>query len=321
MPGQLNYSLTEFQESARTYRQPLLRLPLLALAAELQYMTLRPGIRYEEVVGASNVDVELQPYKRNAIQSKNLDLQFRKLRTYFGSLNAEFDPNEAISTILGHRASLASGDALATTPQAHEVIALTPKAVGRKLALSLFKAKQNPAGSTTLDLFNGFDTITEKEIADGNISAANGNYILLDAKPDKLNAVDLAQSIMYAMSPELRAEDCIMFCDQAFADAYNKSYKIESGGIIYNEKFNQVYVEGSMNRIQIVPLAGKAGSRLIHVCPKQNMLVGCDQLSDSESIRIGNYAPDTFTVMMRMFFGVQFESIDPRRFICAEIPA
>lgn len=321
MPGTLQYNLSDYQEAARTYRADLLRLPILALAPTLQYMTLRPGVRYEEVVGATSVDVELRPYVRNDRQNVNLDLKLRKLRTYFGSVNADFDPNDAISTLLGHKASQASGDALATTPQAHEVIALTPKEIGRKLARCIFSAKHDPAGKTTADLFDGFDTITETEIAAGAIAASEGNYILLEEKPSKLNAVDIAHSILEAMDPDLREEDCYLFCDVAFADAYNRAYKMESGGIIYNTEFNKIYVEGSMNRLQIVPLAGKAGSKFIHVTPKRNMLVGVDQMSDLESVRVRDYEPDTLTLMLRMFFGTQFESIDPRRLLCAEIPA
>ena len=321
MPGILNYELTDYQTAARTYRSDLLRLPILALASALQYMTLRPGIRYEEMVGSTDLDVELQPYVRNAVQSKDLDLAFRALKTYFGTLNAEFDPNASISTLMGHRASVASGEALATSPMAHEVLALSPKAVGRKLLASLCKAKHNPAGKTTLDLFDGFDTITDKEIADGNIAEAKSNYMMLEAVPDKTNAVDLMQSILYNLSPELRAQECYVFCEQSVLDAYNKAYKLESGGILYNNQYDQVAVEGSNGLLKFVPMVAKAGSKYIHVCPKENMLVGVDQISDNESIRVGNYSPDTFMVMMRMFFGVQFESIDPRRFFCAEIPA
>ena len=321
MPGILNYELTDYQTAARTYRPELLRLPILGLAAVLPYVTMRPGVRYEEAVGATALDVELRPYRRNEIQQADLDLAFRILKTNFGSVNAEFDPNAAISTLMGHRAALASGDALQSTPQAHEVIALTPKAIGRKLLAALCKAKHNPAGNTTMDLFDGFDTITDQEVAAGNISSSNGNYLMLSEAPDKTNAVDVMQEILYSLSPELRAEKCYVYCPQSVLDAYNKAYKLESGAVIYNDKYAQTSVEGSDGNLVFVPMVSKAGSKYIHVCPRENMLIGCDQVSDQESIRIGNYSPDTFMVMLRMFFGVQFESIDPRRFFCAEIPA
>lgn len=320
-PGALNFTLEDYASAARTYRASLLRLPILALASILPYMTLRPGIRYEEMVGTSDLDLELQPYVRNAIQNKDLDLAFRGLRTYFGTVNAEFEPNKAISTLLGHRASMAAGQALQSTPQAHEVIALTPKAVGRKLLASLFPAKRNPAGKTTMDLFDGFDTITQAEIAAGNISAAKGNYIKLSEIPDKGNALELlVEEVLYKLSPELRAQECYIYCSQDILDAYNRAYKLDSGAVIYNRQFDQVSVEGSHGLLKFVPTVAKAGSSFITVCPKENMLIGCDQMGDKESVRVGNYSPDTFMVMMRMFFGTQFESIDKRRLFIAEIP-
>lgn len=320
MPGIINYSLEDFQSSARTYRAELLRLPLLALSGVLQYMTLRPGIRFEEVVGAASVDVDLQPYVRNQKQDSNLDLVLRVLRTHFGSVNYDFEPNAAISTILGHRASSASGAELSTTPQAQEVLALVPKAIGRKLALSIFAAKRDPKGKTTMDLFDGFDTITKKEIDKNEISSAKKNLIDLSAKPDNLNAVEIAHEILSAMSPELREQECLMFVDQDFYDNYCRAYKLETGAAAYNKEYDQVCIEGSQGRVKLVPLAAKAGSKYIHVTPAANMLVGVDQMSDQESVKVGCFEPDTLTVMMRMFFGVQFESIDRRRMLVARIP-
>lgn len=320
MPGQLTYNLEDYQQSCRTYRRDMLRLPILALQATLQYMTLRPGIRYEEVVGTTAIDVELQPWKRGIRTSNNLDLKLRALHTYFGALNADFCPNEAISTLMGHRAAAAAGDALATTPQAHEVIALTPKAVGRKLAGSIFDAKHDPEGTTTKTLFNGFDTITDDEIKAGNIAEAKGNYHKLSEPFDNLNAVEIAHEILVSMSPELREQECNLYCSYDFADAYSRAYKLETGGISYNQSYDQLFVEGSGNRLRIVPLVGKTGSRFMQVSPKENMLVGVDQVSDTETISVGCFGPDEFTVMMRMFFGVQFESIDPRRLLVIEIP-
>lgn len=319
MPGILNYDLAQYQESARTYRPDLLRLPILALATALQYMTLRPGVTYSEVVGAANIDAELRPYVRNAVSDADLELVLRELKTYFGTVNQEFDPNAAISTLLGHRAAQASGEALSTTPQAHEVIALVPKAIGYKLLLSLFNAKRNPTGKTTKDLFDGFDTIALQEIAAGNISAAKKNYVKLSAAPTKNNILDLCRDeILPAMSSELRGQEAIMYVPQSFLDDYNYAYKMETGAVIYNQAYDQTFVEGSQGRLRIVPFVGKADSKLIQITTRENMLVGVDQLSNQESVRVGNYSPDTFMVMLRMFFGCQYESIDPRRLLVAQ---
>lgn len=317
--GKLNYSLEDFQKAAATYRNDLLRLPIIGLQDTLQYMTPRPGVRYKEIVGASAADAQLAPYKKGRRTELDLDLQLRELSTYFGSVNADFEPNAEIQTLLGHRASQAMGDSQASTPQAHEVLANVAKSVSGHLNNSIFSAKRNPEGDTTADLFDGFDTITEQEIGESSISESKGNYVKLTEKLDDTNAVALIKDINRRMSPLLRQEDCFLFCPYSVADAYNESYLLTHNGIVYNDKYNQVSVEGSNNRLIIVPLASKSGSKYIHIAPKRNMLVGFDQLGDMENVLVKEYAPDVLTFMLRMFFGVQFESIDPRRLFVAEL--
>lgn len=317
----INYTLQEFKDSARTYRKDFLRLPILALADDLKFMTPRFGVRYSEVQSAPGFDVELRPYKRSVPRPvKDLDLVQRDLKTYFGALDVDFDPNSAIQTIIGHRAAQAVGQGLQSTPTAREAIALAAKSVGYKLKLSLCSAVRDDNGTTTQDLFNGFDTITSTEMAATNISVANKNLFEVAQKPDASNAVRIAKAIMRAMSPELRAQECFMFCSQNFADDYNESYLETHRGIVYNDKYNQVSVEGSNGMLTIVPLLSKADSNLIHITPKANMLVGMDQMSDTETVKIGDYDPDLITLSMRMFFGVEFESIDPRRMLVAKLP-
>lgn len=318
--GIVNFSLKDFQDSARIYRREFLRLPILGIADDLKFMTQRFGVRYSEVVSESQFDVEFRPYKRGNRELKDLDIIQRDLKTYFGKIDADFEPNSAIQTIIGHAASQAVGQSLASTPTAREVIALAAKSAGFKLKKALFSAVRDDNGNTTQDLFDGFDTITANEIAGGGIASAKGNYLELQDKPDDDNTVKIAKTIMKALSPELRAQPCYLFCDQNFADAYNESYLKSHHGVIYNDKYNQMTVEGSNGLLTIVPLLGKNESQYIHVTPKENMLVGMDQMSDMETVRIGDYDPDLLTLSMRMFFGVQFESIDPRRLLVVKLP-
>lgn len=317
--GKLVYTLEDYQTAARTYRSDLLRLPVIGLKDTTQYMTLRPGVRHSEVVGQTSANAQLHPYKKGKRTDLSLDLKLRVLSTFFGALNADFDPNEEIQTLLGHRASQAMGDALAGVPQAHEVLANVAKSVSEYLNLSIWKAKRNAAGDTTMDLFDGFDTITDQEIAAGEISADKKNYLKLTDAITAENAVDALKTIMWALHPVLRSTECFLYCSQEIADLYNEGYLMSHSGIVYNNKYNQVSVEGSSNRLTIIPLASKEGSKFIHVAPKRNMLVGVDQMSDEERVMVKEYDPDVLTFMLRMFFGVQFESIDPRRLFVAEL--
>lgn len=317
--GKLNYTLEDFQKAAVTFRNVLLRLPIIGIQDTLQYMTPRPGVRYKEMVGASSANAQFAPYKKGRRSETDLDLVLRELCTYFGSVNADFEPNAEIQTLLGHKAAQALGDAQVSTPQAVEVLANIAKSLSGHLNDAIFSAKRNKDGDTTADLFDGFDTITESEVTAGNIAAAKGNYMKLDAKLDETNAVEMLKKVLHAMSPVLRREECFLYCSYDIADAYNENYLLSHTGIVYNDKYNQVTVEGSNNRLTIVPLASKEGSKFIQISPKRNMLVGFDQMGDVENVMVKEFAPDVLTYMAKMFFGVQFESIDKRRLFVAEL--
>ena len=317
MAGKLTFTLQQYQEAATIYRKDLLMLPIIGIQESLQYMTGRPGIRYKEQVASISGDAQFAPYKPSRSQDFNLNLDFRTLETFFGSVVAKFEPNSAISTLLGTGAT--KGDGQMTTPTALHVLALIAKGLSEHLNDALWSGKRNPGGDTTADLFDGFDTITEKEIAAGTIDKDLGNYMKIDEPITSANAVDVAKSILFSLDPRLRKEELYMFCSQDFADKYNEGYLLTHGGIAYNTQYDQTAVEGSNGRLKLVPLYNKMDSKFIHVCPKSNMLVGYDQMGDVESILVKEYEPFILSYIATMFFGVQFESIDKRRFKAIEL--
>ena len=215
MAGKLTFTLQQYQEAATIYRKDLLMLPIIGIQESLQYMTGRPGIRYKEEVASISGDAQFAPYKPSRSQDFNLNLDFRTLETYFGSVVAKFEPNSAISTLLGTGAT--KGDGQMTTPTALHVLALIAKGLAEHLNDALWNGKRNPAGDTTADLFDGFDTITENEIAAGAIAADLGNYMKIDEAITSANAVDIAKSILFSLDPRLRKEELYMFCSQDFA--------------------------------------------------------------------------------------------------------
>lgn len=49
------------------------------------------------------------------------------------------------------------------------------------------------------------------------------------------------------------------------------------------------------------------------------MLVGYDQMGDVENVMVKAYAPFILSYIATMFFGVQFETLDKRRFKTIEL--
>lgn len=306
--------VNDFDKSATTYRKQLLMMPIQGIQSSLKHMTLRPGIRYAERVGQPGVNVELRPYVPNAMQDANLQVVWRELKTYFGSVNAQFEPNSAISTILGHLASQASGEALKNVDLAKLVLALIGKQIGEKLNACLFNAVRNSSGTTTNTLFDGFDTITAADHTANELTVALGNYDEGDTVITASNAEGVLKEYYRSCSDELRDQPTKMFISRNIYDAYTDSYQTNHGALPYNKEFDKHYLEGSQGKCELCPIVGKANSQYIHITPKTNMLVGVDQMGDVERVNVAKYAPDTLTYEMRMFFGVEFETVDKRMF-------
>ena len=102
---------------------------------------------------------------------------------------ADFEPNQAIQTLLGEGPT--KGDGQMQTPTAKHVLAFMAKSLSFHLNEALWAGVRNANGDTTMDLFDGFDTITRKEIEAENISVAKGNYLKLTEKITRANACDV----------------------------------------------------------------------------------------------------------------------------------
>lgn len=317
MAGKFSFSPEDFQQAAIKYRSELLMLPIIGCQDTLQFMTSRPGIRYKERVGTMTGDAQFAPYNPARSTDYNLNLSYREIETFFGSVVAKFEPNSAISTLLGTGAT--KGDGQMTTPTAKHVLSLIAKNLSEHLNDAIWNGVRNANGTTTKDLFNGFDTITQSEITTGEISAAKGNYMKLSEEITSANAVDVAKEILFSLDPRLRSQDLYIYCSQDFVDKYNEGYLLTHGGIPYNTQYGQQSVEGSNGKLKFVPLYNKANSKFMHVTTKSNMLVGFDQMGDVENVMVKEYEPFILTYIATMFFGVQFESLDKRRFKTIEI--
>ena len=318
MAGKLTFTLQEFQEAATKWRSDLLMLPIIGIQETLKYMTARPGIRYKENVGALSGDAQFGPYKPSRSTDFNLNVDYRTLETFMGSVVAKFEPNSAVSTLLG-QVGATKGDGQMKAPTALHVLALIARGLSEHLNDAIWAGKRNASGDTTLDLFDGFDTITANDIKSGAIAAEEGNYMKLTEEITSANAVDIAKEILFSLDPRLRSQDLYMFCTQDFADKYNEGYLLSHGGINYNTQYSQTTVEGSNGRLHIIPMYNKIGSKFIHICPKSNMLIGYDQMGDVESVMVKEYEPFILSYIATMFFGCQFESIDKRRFKVVEL--
>lgn len=307
----ISFSTEDYQKAAAKWEKQLLLMPLFAAQNSLKYMRGVPGIRYAKHVGTAESSAQFAPYKPRRISAGETEVIYRELRTYFGNVREEFEPDAYISLLLGEGAAFL-GEGQINAPSTKLVLATVMQSLGHNLEAELFTAERDETGDTTHDLFDGWGTIADAEIEDENISEAKGNLLELDEEITDVNAVDIAKEILFSLDARLRAQQCFLYCSQDFADKYNESYLATHSGIIYNTKYNQAYVEGSNNRLTLAPLPCLDGTDKFFVSPRDNMLYGYDNMSDLEKIVVKDYEPFVLTLAAAMFFGVQFRSIDKR---------
>lgn len=313
-----NVSPAALNEAARKFRKELLIMAILGIGETLKHMTLRTGIRYEEVVGELHGSVELEPYKGTLTETGgDVDIVGRTLATFLGQAIKLADPNALLSTLYG--SGVTSGKKIETAAINKTIIAMMMRAISNGLNKSIFNAVRNPAGTTTATLFNGFDKIVADEIVSTLISAGNGNYLEIAPITDS-NAVDILKSIYNGCSDELQEKQSKLYIPRSVYRSYNEDYKATTGAIPYNTEFKKTFLEGTDDRVELVPLIGKAGSSHIQLTTKANMLVGTYLMNDYEKIEVRRGDnPFKLQFIATMFFGTQFESLSKEIFMNAKI--
>ena len=313
----INISDADLKKSAVTYRKELLVMPVIAAMATLQHMTPRPGVAGRDVLGQLSGGIELGPYDPQRYDDDGLDIKPRTLETYLGSVIKRFDLNSVAKTVYGSLTT--QGDALASLDLAQQVLYYLSMQLGRNLNLHIWDAKRNESGKKTVDLFDGFDTITQKEIAAGTIDTTEGNFIQLSQAIDESNATDILMSIYENADDTLQGVPTKMFVPFSVYRAYNKDYLASFGNVVYNTEFKKTYLEGTDNLCEIVPLVGKKGSQFIHLTTKSNMIYGYGDALDSEKIAIEKHHEFLLSFVATMFFGCQFEAINKERLMVAKL--
>ena len=313
----INISDAELQKSAVTYRKELLMMPVIAAEATLQHMTPRPGVAGREVLGQLSGGIELGPYDPKRYDDDGLDIKPRTLETYLGSVIKRFDLNSVAKTVYGSLTT--QGEALTSLDLARQVLNYLSMQLGRNLNLHIWNAKRNDTGDKTADLFDGFDTITQKEIAAGTIDTSEGNFMQLSQAIDESNATDILMSIYESADDILQGVPTKMFVPISIYRAYNKDYLASFGNVVYNTQFKKTYLEGTDNLCELVPLVSKKGSPYIHLTTKSNMIYGYGDGLDSEKIAIEKHHEFLLSFVATMFFGCQFEAINKERLMVAKL--
>lgn len=316
----------QLAKSAAKFRKELLQVPMLALGPALAYMTMRRGIRGSETVGSLSGTIELGPYDESRVDEDKVAIAGRTIHNYLGSVVKKFSPNDVVESIYG--ADINQGDGLKTVEITRQVLAFLAAKLGQGLALHLFDAVRNSKGTRTVDLFNGFDTITATEIDDGNISVEKGNLYEFTEAIDSTNAVDILVDFCRSASEQLvgiedggdtKGQGLNLYVPRSILYAYRDDYEATTGHTPIYDKFNQTSIKGFDN-IHFVPLAAKANAPFIQLSRKNNMLIAVNQNGDpKETIAVEKYHPFKLDFVSTLWFGTDYESIAPEDLLVGKL--
>ena len=313
-------TIDALKKSATQYQKELLIMPVTSAQATLQHMQGMPGLKGNLVLSEINGEAELAPYKRTNVKDAEIGITARTLEMYLGNCAYNFDPNELWGTIYG--SLVTQGEALKGVDINNSILMLAIARMGKKLNMAIWNAKRNADGSTTKDLFNGFDTITDSEKLSEGIKADNCNYLQLTEDITEANAIDTFQKIYDAASDELQSQPVKIYCSKDIYSAYNRNYQLLHGALPYNTEFKKTYLEGTDGLWEFCPLASKKGSKYIHIAPQSNMIYGYGAGENpGETLDLGKYAPWALTLEASMAFGVQFKTLSQEMLFVAELKA
>lgn len=301
--------LAKLLQSGHKYRKELLAMLYVALDDKIKHMTPRFGIQGKETTGTGRSGAQLRPYRfaKDAKNTQGIDL--RTIETYMGDVVEEFDPQELWSTVFANIV----GKNPTEWEYVRQMAMLMVASVGENLSDSVFTAVRKADGDTTADLFDGFETILAKEKTDGKLSVAIGNMLELSPLSEVNVCDELIKGYLKGTHELLRKQKTKMFIPWDLYSDYVLGYRNDFGAAPYNDTFLKNFLEGTGGKCELVPTTGMTDTNII-VTPQKNMLVGMDQMGNKEKVEIRRPDnPKAVQFYMLAYFGVQFQSIDPRQ--------
>ena len=297
-------------DAGKQYKKELLTMPVAVLSDMLQFMTLRTGIQGTVVGGSLDTDAQLRPYRTAKDATDDTKITPYEWSTFLGDVVKEFDPNAILGTLYTEKTNKRP-----TEREIAKLVALEmAKKVGQALYDTSFTAVRNPAGNSTADLFNGWGTQIAAKITAGDLAAANSNYLDVSATAiDRTNVGDVLKDAWRGLNPLLKKQRPNLYLPYSVLEMYEDWFQVEFGHAPWNTDFTQRTLIGSDKRCNFIPLDNMEGTdKLIFTLPG-NMLVGCDQDSDKEDVKIRECDnPKMVQFFMMAYYGVGFDTLDKR---------
>ena len=321
---QVTFTPEELSTSFQKYRKELIVMPMLAMAAAMQHMGFRDGIRYKEHIHEMKGNFELGNYDKYKKGDGAVQIVQRTLETFFGNCIEPIDPNSIYQTLWG--SDVTKGEALKNVDWTKRVCAYIMKKLGENMFLNMWTAKHDPTNTTkTSKWFNGFCTIEDVEIAAGNMAKELQNLYYLPEAFTVFNTEDLINDFFWGDAAAgwpgvhtlLRGQKCKLFMSETVKYYYEKSYQTNHGALPYNLQFTKAHLESKEN-VEFVALSN-VPENYLSLTPKGNILTLWNLRTADETFLCEKSLTSHYDVdfLANMFYGEQYESINPERLCVA----
>ncbi len=297
-----------------TYRKELLAMVVAALNEMFPYVTLQTGLQGKIIGGVLSTDAQLRPYRTEKGASDNTKIEPFEWETFLGDVVKEFDANAILGTLYTEPT-----DKKPTEREIAKRVALEiAKKVGEAIYDVIFIAKRNANGETTMDLFNGYITIIVSQIVSDTpkVSVNLKNFVDNSAVVLSVDNVgDELKGYWRGLNKLLKKQKVIFYIPQTILEMYEDWFQVEYGHAPWNAGIEQRFLIGSKGKCELVPFDNMEGQPYIFISIKDNVKMGVDQMSDMEKVKIRECDnPKLVQFFMMAYFGVGFETFDPRYF-------
>ncbi len=294
--------------SNHKFRKECMLIVMAAVEEVTRHMRVINGLKGKETEATIVPQAKFRPYHSEKVVSGTGGLTARTLETFPLEILEEFDPENLYTTIFGTPVDAEK----INLDIVRRILTEEMNNASRGLCDLIFKGVRVADGTGALDGFDGFDTIIAKEIAAGNISLEAGNFTNL-GEVNSTNIGDLWKRMYRKMAETLRGgatKKLKLICSFTEYDMYKNWYALQFGAGNFAGTPEQTYLDGTANKVQIVPLPGMDGVGHCFVTVQENMKVGFDVLSKSTkfNVRIPDN-PNVVQMHAKIYAGVNFANI------------
>ena len=294
--------------SNHRFRKECMLIVMAAVEEVTRHMRVINGLKGKETEATIVPQAKFRPYHSEKVVSGTGGLTARTLETFPLEILEEFDPENLYTTIFGTPVDAEK----INLDIVRRILTEEMNNASRGLCDLIFKGVRVADGTGALDGFDGFDTIIANEITAGNIGLSAGNFTNL-GEVNATNIGEMWKRMYRKMDEKLRGgatKKLILVCSFTEYDMYKNWYAQQFGMGNFAGTPEQTFLDGTANKVQIVPLPGMDGVNHCFITVQENMKVGFDVLSNATkfNVRIPDN-PNVVQMHAKIYMGVDFANI------------